>query len=361
MKKVFCIALLALLSVACGGNGSAVKDNAVEQTQGEVKDCVVIGKMDMASTIELVTMTSQKSLGLATFDAGAEFRMEWSCPQPSLAALKLNSMPLMPVFVDGPQIIIVGDGGQMKVSGTPANDAYGAMIAELEVIKAGLRAGRYTLEEAMTIGDREQEIIARYYKQHRSDILGAYLLASGMYRNAFTPQQILREIEKYPADLQAMEEVVIMKRNAEGQINTAVGESYINIALPDRSGKNVSLKSILANNRVVLLDFWQSGNMACMREVTFLLRTYGEFHERGFEIYGVGLDSDRDVWESYIESNGMMWVNVTDLKGWDMQAVKEYGVAVAPTNLLIDGKTGRIIARNIRMENIYSTIADIFE
>ncbi len=70
-------------------------------------------------------------------------------------------------------------------------------------------------------------------------------------------------------------------------------------------------------------------------------KTYNIFKPAGFEIYGVSLDNERDRWVKAVEADGLPWINVSDLKGDQNQAVLDYGIPSIPANFLIDS-TGTI-------------------
>jgi hypothetical protein len=51
---------------------------------------------------------------------------------------------------------------------------------------------------------------------------------------------------------------------------------------------------------------------------------------------------------------------VSDLKYWDNQVAKQYGIQAIPQNFLVD-PSGKIIAKNIRGEELSSKLATIFK
>ncbi|MCP2025813.1 hypothetical protein L1276_000953 [Flavobacterium sp. HSC-32F16] len=55
----------------------------------------------------------------------------------------------------------------------------------------------------------------------------------------------------------------------------------------------------------------------------------------------------------------MKWIHVSDLKGWQSQAVYDYGIKGVPANFLI-GPDGKIVAKNLRDEALKSKLKEIF-
>ena len=51
-----------------------------------------------------------------------------------------------------------------------------------------------------------------------------------------------------------------------------------------------------------------------MNEVPHLKKAYETFHAKGFEIYGVSLDTDLTRWENTIGEQDMNWINVAQKK-----------------------------------------------
>lgn len=90
------------------------------------------------------------------------------------------------------------------------------------------------------------------------------------------------------------------------------------------------------------------------------MKAYGDYHEKGFEIYGVSLDSDKDSWMNAVQSNNFMWVNVLSLPDSEAKAADKYGVSAIPSNFLIDSSTGKIIAKNLRGEALEEELAKFF-
>ena len=138
---------------------------------------------------------------------------------------------------------------------------------------------------------------------------------------------------------------------------------YIDIVQPNVAGKEVSLKSVVENkqNRYVLLDFWASWCGPCMGEMPVLREAYKRYHGKGFEIYGVSLDSREESWKEAIKKQNMQWVNVSVLQEFHCPAVESYAVEAIPTNFLIDCSTGVIVAKNLRGKAVLKKLEELFK
>lgn len=136
-----------------------------------------------------------------------------------------------------------------------------------------------------------------------------------------------------------------------------VGEIAPDIDLPQTDGKHLKLSSL--RGKYVLIDFWASWCGPCRAEFPNVKRVYSKYKSRGFEIYGVSLDRDADAWISSISTLGLEWKHVSDLKYWSSAPAKVYKVSGIPFTVLID-KEGRIIAKNLRGEELERKLEELF-
>jgi thiol-disulfide isomerase/thioredoxin len=162
--------------------------------------------------------------------------------------------------------------------------------------------------------------------------------------------------EKYPEskyDISMQEKVtqieVRVKQEEEAKKAREASEiGHVAPAMNFKSpeGKVITLASLEGN--YVLIDFWASWCGPCRRENPNVVKAYNKYKEKGFTVFSVSLDKDKNRWVAAIKQDGLIWPNhVSDLKQWQTEAVKLYGFRGIPHTVLLD-KNGVIIAKNLR-------------
>ena len=91
-----------------------------------------------------------------------------------------------------------------------------------------------------------------------------------------------------------------------------------------------------------------------------LVAAYEKYHDKGFDVFGVSLDNDRDKWLQAIQDDHLTWTQVSDLEGWGNSAAKLYGVNAIPGNFLLN-KDGTILARNVRGQDLQDKLAELLK
>jgi peroxiredoxin len=169
-----------------------------------------------------------------------------------------------------------------------------------------------------------------------SDLEAAYKAVS-----AYNPAS------KYTAELATV-------YNAEKLL--AVGSPAPEIVQNDLTGKPVALSSL--KGKVVLIDFWASWCRPCRMENPNVVKMYRRLKSKGFEIYGVSLDSDANAWKNAIAKDSLTWFHVSDLRQWQNAAAKLYKVSGIPYTVLLD-RNGNIAAKGLRGPELEAKVEEL--
>lgn len=125
------------------------------------------------------------------------------------------------------------------------------------------------------------------------------------------------------------------------------GSTIPNIILKTADGKDVSLESL--RGKVVLIDFWASWCRPCRMEIPYQKEAYEKLHSKGFDIYAVSIDRDKNAWLSALQQEKMPWHQVYDL---NQVYASKFNVSSIPFTILID-ENGKVLTTNIRGTALY--------
>jgi peroxiredoxin len=146
------------------------------------------------------------------------------------------------------------------------------------------------------------------------------------------------------------EKVVLMKA-------VAIGQKAPEFTLNNVEGNPVTLSSKIGS-KLLLIDFWAGWCGPCRKENPNVVKIYGEFHKKGFDVLGVSIDQKKEVWVKAITDDKLIWTHVSDLQYWNSAAAKLYSVNSIPANFLLDDK-GIIIGKNLRGDELYNKVKDV--
>lgn len=148
-----------------------------------------------------------------------------------------------------------------------------------------------------------------------------------------------------------------LKERVQVMKAVSIGQKAPDFTMNDVDGKPVALSSKIGA-KLLLVDFWAAWCGPCRQENPNVVKVYNEFNKKGFDVFGVSLDQEKEDWVKAIADDKLTWTHVSDLQYWSNAAAKMYAVNAIPANFLLD-ETGTIIARNVRGEELYKKVNEI--
>jgi len=140
------------------------------------------------------------------------------------------------------------------------------------------------------------------------------------------------------------------------QAQVKVGQDAPSITLPNVKGDTVSLSSL--KGKVVLIDFWASWCGPCRASNPNVVKLYNKYKAKGFEVFGVSIDSKRSAWIKAIAHDKLTYTQVNDSGEWNAASAAKYGVEAIPATFLLN-KEGKIVAIDLEGKELENKIVDL--
>lgn len=88
-----------------------------------------------------------------------------------------------------------------------------------------------------------------------------------------------------------------------------------------------------------------------------MISIYNDFKDKGLLIVGVSLDDNRNAWVKAVEADGLTWLQLSALSGYNDDVVKRYNIDAIPTIYILDANN-KIVAKNLRGDKLREFVAN---
>lgn len=132
-------------------------------------------------------------------------------------------------------------------------------------------------------------------------------------------------------------------------------EKSLDIALPNPVGDTILLSSF--RDHYVLLSFWASTDETSVVENLELKKLYQTYHKKGFEVYQVSFDNDKESWKKSILFDELPWIHVIDT---EQEFARMFNVQQLPANYILD-KEGAIIGKDLYRKALRIKLSQLFD
>ena len=346
-----------------------------------------VGSWNAPAKVYLSYRLAATSVLDSTSISNGVFEFKGSISDPVLASVMINymgtglrsrSLQRLPLYLESGAIEIESADslGKAMVKGGEVNKAYSALQFALKpsqnkydvfmaeylampkekqsdsTIRAGLDI-RYKAIEA-----EKTAAYNKYIKSHPNSIISVYALTQ--FGGSIPDYEVVSPLYNSLSDgVKNSTSGKAYAQKLEIMKLTIIGAIPPDFTQNDPDGKPISLSNF--RGKYLLIDFWASWCAPCRAENPNVVKAYAKYHEKGFEILGVSLDNEkgRDNWLNAIKKDGLAWTQVSDLKYWNNEVARKYGISSIPQNFLLD-PTGKIVGKNLRGEALSKKLEEIF-
>jgi len=334
--------------------------------------------------LDLMAPEGLKNIDSVVIDEKGEFEMAPLIKDPGFYRLKISDKNFATLILDSNQkVTITGDasdiGNTYNVEGSPDSklfleinqassinyrkcdslqNIFHAFAEKSQTNPKGIDSVSKILESEYNILLAKQNKFLKEIIEKNPSSLASLAAIQQLPADEFLDTYIKVDenlYSKYPnsAYIRAFHEDVLSKKKlANGTIAPEISMNTI-------EGKPLSLSS--QKGKIILVDFWASWCAPCRAENPNVVKAYNKYKSKGFDVFSVSLDSDPNRWKAAVQKDNLSWTNhVCDFKGWQSSVVALYNFKGIPYNVLID-KEGKIIAKNLRGEELEKKLAEILK
>lgn len=123
------------------------------------------------------------------------------------------------------------------------------------------------------------------------------------------------------------------------------------------TGEQIRLSDL--RGKYVLLQFWGSWCGPCRAENPQLVQLYARYHDRGLEIFSVGIEQSAGAWQRAIQQDGLIWrYHTMEDQNFTGGLSQQFNIHSIPTTFLINPQ-GVIMGVNHDVERLNKVLGDL--
>ena len=343
-------------------------------SQGLAQNCHIEGRVNVPAlqgkNITLRNMNTGKSMG-STKIKDSTFVIDIEVGEPFVGMLKTdpqNSNAQSYYFLR-----MVGEPGNTyadlvtdSLSGTPLNDRFYQFSKQCNYEVSVINADYTQVRQMASIAERERKLkgaearkdslfayVRDTYEANKTNAVGALAMENYLeYDDAVSYETVVQLLVGAAPVVTTYQPLVQKLAKMEKVSHTAAGKPFIDLDLTDYKTKKPIKLSKVISGKVALIDFWASWCGPCRREIPNIKKIHEQYGSKDFVVVSLNVWDKPEAQAKAIKDLGMTWTQLTDAT---RNATDTYGVDGIPQILLI-GKDGKIIARDLRGEEIEKAV-----
>jgi peroxiredoxin len=340
--------------------------------------------------LDVLHVSSASTIDSTKINKKGEFRMTGRASIPTFYLLRLSENNFITLLVDSAEVINiqadeVNFASRYRVEGSKGSILVNELNSKLYITKQKLDSlsalnliyrNRNDFPQLKTMLNQEYDKIVNEQVTFSTQFVknNPFSMASvlSLYQKFDDNNYVIKDIQSMKVVASALNSIYpqsehvkalyantleLVKTEKAAKLQQYIQNSGTNspdIDLPDRYGKEIALSSF--RGKYVLLHFWSAKDRGSRIVNQALVELYQRFKGKGFEIYQVSVDDDKEAWIKAIAEDGLTWINVGDMAGSTM-AINTYNIQRVPYNYLLD-KDGVIVAKDLSGPNLLTTVGE---
>ncbi len=112
--------------------------------------------------------------------------------------------------------------------------------------------------------------------------------------------------------------------------------------------------------RVVLVYFWATWCKPCTEDLPQIRALYEQYHNQGFEVVGVNVDSTVEPIRPFLAQYRIGWPQIYQPGGLTSPLAHQFGIISLPTMFLV-GQDGKVLNRSVSVADLKKQIPDLLK
>lgn len=367
MKRLILLAAIAFAATSC--NGTFKVDGTVSNEEALEQGAVVLVGNDNTRTTDTLAVVD----GTFTFEAPASDTTTYvftlagaSTGRPLLrssASCIAEKGKTVIEFSDKAEIISCGPltRGIQQLNDT-MNDVYSAFFRKADSLATlyGEQSSEFKAQlEALQ--DSAISFLIDFnngiFEKNSDNILGLIALKNNIgYYDLEQLEEASAKAGEFIRQNSAIAGAIDTKRQEKA---TAEGSMFVDFEGKSPDGEVARLSDYVGRGKYVLVDFWASWCGPCRKEIPNIKELYEKYTGKGLVVLGVAVwDNDNSESRKTMEQLSMKWNQI--FVGTDHTPTKLYGINGIP-HIILFGPDGTIVKRNLRGEEMKSTVSSLYE
>lgn len=138
--------------------------------------------------------------------------------------------------------------------------------------------------------------------------------------------------------------------------NSWIGKDFELPEIVDLDGNPFKTSAI--NGKVVIVVFWTSWSLPCLKELPFLEKCYADLHSKGFEILSINMDTDPNAMQQFVNDHPTAWKVFKNATHDARPLTQHFGITMFPHCMLID-REGKVVKLHVRGPALQQELAQL--